>query len=84
MKNLERELKNVAFPNYEKFSDVSSTYSDPVNEITQVINNLAPYETVQSEKSFQRMLLMVSLLNKSLIGTDYLKSSEKVNFTLTN
>ena len=43
MENFERELKNIAFPNYEKFSDVNSAYSDLVNKITQVINNLAPY-----------------------------------------
>ena len=45
MENFERELKNVAFPNYEKFSEVN--YSDLVNKITQVINNLAPYKTIR-------------------------------------
>ena len=28
MKNFGRELKNIAFPNYEKFSNVNSAYSD--------------------------------------------------------
>ena len=38
MENFERELKNISFPNYVKFSDVSnSAYSDLVNKITQVI-----------------------------------------------
>ena len=32
MKNFERELKNIAFPNYEKFSDVNSPYNDMVNK----------------------------------------------------
>ena len=45
MENFERELKNIAFPNYEKFSEVN--YSDLVNKITQVINNLAPYKTIR-------------------------------------
>ena len=40
------EQKNIAFPNYEKFSDVNSTYSDVVYKITQVINNLAPYKII--------------------------------------
>ena len=47
MENLEQELKNIAFPNYEKFSDVNSAYSDLVNKITQVLNNLAPYKTIR-------------------------------------
>ena len=47
MENFERELKNIAFPNYEKFSDVNSAYNDIVNKITQVINNLAPYKTIR-------------------------------------
>ena len=56
MENFERELKNIALPNYEKFSDVDSAYNDTVNKITQVINNLAPYKTIrvknQSNKWF--------------------------------
>ena len=47
MENFERELKNIAFPNYEKFSDVDSAYSDLVSKITQVTNNLAPYKTIR-------------------------------------
>ena len=41
MANFERELKNIAFPNYD-----NSAYNDIVNKITQVINNLAPYKTI--------------------------------------
>ena len=40
MENFEQELKNIAFPNYEKFSDFNSAYTSLVNKITQVINNL--------------------------------------------
>ena len=47
MENFERELKNIAFPNDEKFSDVNSAYKDIVNKITQVVNNLAPYKTIR-------------------------------------
>ena len=47
MENFEQELKNIAFANYEKFSDVNSPYSDLVNKITQVLNNLAPYKTIR-------------------------------------
>ena len=47
MENFESELKNIAFPNYEKFSDVDSAYSDLVSKITQVTNNLAPYKTIR-------------------------------------
>ena len=36
MENFEKELKNIAFPNYEKFSDVNSAYSD-----------LAPCKTIR-------------------------------------
>ena len=83
MENFERELKNTAFPNYEKFSDVNSAYNDIVNKITQVINNLAPYKTIrvknQSSEWFDG-----ELLNKYLTGTSYLKSSKKANFTSTS
>ena len=47
MDNFERELRNIAFPNYEKFSEVKSTYSDLVNKTTQAINNLVPYKTIR-------------------------------------
>ena len=47
MENFEQELKNIAYPNYEKFSDVKSAHSDLVNKITQVLNNLAPYKTIR-------------------------------------
>ena len=47
METFERELKNIAFSNYEKFNDVNSAYNDLVNKITQVINNLAPYKTTR-------------------------------------
>ena len=56
MENFERELNHITFPNYKKFPDVIFTYSDLVNKITQVINNLAPYKTItvknQSSKWF--------------------------------
>ena len=47
MKNSEQELKSIALPNYEKFSDVNSAYSDLVNKITQVLNNLGTYKTIR-------------------------------------
>ena len=47
MENFAQELKNIAFPDYEKFSDVNSAYSDLVNKITQVLNNLAPSKTIR-------------------------------------
>ena len=45
MENFERELNNIAFPNYKEFSDVNC--SDLVNKIIQVINNIAPYKTIR-------------------------------------
>ena len=87
--NFERELKNIAFPNYEKFSDVNSAYSNLVNKITQVINNLAPYKTVrvknQSNEWFDGELAkQISNRDKYLIFNSYLKSSKKANFTSTS
>ena len=73
MENFEQKLKNIAFPNYKKFSDVNSAYSDLVNKITQVLNNLAPYNTIrvkhQSNEWFDG-----ELAKKYLIETSYLKS----------
>ena len=56
MENFERELKNIAFPNYEKFSDVNSAYNDIVNKITQVVNNLAPYKTIRVKNRYKEWL----------------------------
>ena len=80
MENFERELKNIAFPNYEKFSDVNSAYNDIVNKITQVINNLAPYKTIrvknQSNKWFDGELVeQISIRDKLF------KNFKKANFT---
>ena len=83
MENFERELKNIAFPNYEKFSDVNSAYNDIVNKITQVVNNLAPYKTIrvknQSNEWFD------SELAEQISNRDKLfKKLKKANFTLTS
>ena len=49
-------VESIAFPNYEKFSDINSVYRDQANKITQVINNLALFQTIgvknQSNKWF--------------------------------
>ena len=49
-------VKSIAFPNYEKFRDINSVYSDLANKTTQVINNLALFQTIrvknQSNKWF--------------------------------
>ena len=83
MENFERELKNIAFPNYESFSEVNSPYSDLVNKIPQVINNLVPYKTIKV-KNKSNESLMVSLLNKYQVGASYVKSLKKAKFTSTN
>ena len=43
----ERELRNIAIQNYEKFNDVNSVYSGLVNKITQVINSRVLYKTIR-------------------------------------
>ena len=83
MENFERELKNIAFPNYEKFSDVNSAYNDIVNKITQVVNNLAPYKTIrvknQSNEWFDGELA------EQISNRDKLfKKLIKANFTSTS
>ena len=82
MENFEQELKNIAFPNYGKFSDVNSAYSDLVNKITQVINNLAPYKTIRLKNQSNEWFDVK--LAEQILGTSYLKSSKKANFTSTN
>ena len=47
MENFERDLKNIAFLNYENVSDFNSACSHLVNKITQVINNFGPYKTIR-------------------------------------
>ena len=83
MQIFERELKTIALPNYEKFSDVNSAYSDIVNKITQAINNFAPYKTIrvknQSNEGFDGELAGQISNNDKL-----LKSSKKANFTSTS
>ena len=43
--NFEQELKNIAFPNYIRFSNIKSALSNLANKFTQVINNLALCKT---------------------------------------
>ena len=66
-----------------RFSDINSAYNDIVNKITQVMNNLAPYKTIkvknQSSEWFDG-----ELAEQISIGTSYLKSSKKANFTSTS
>ena len=73
MGNFERELKNIPFPNYKKFSDVNSAYIDLVNKITQVINNLAPYKTIRAKNHSNEWCLP----NKYEIGTNFFKKLKK-------
>ena len=83
MQIFERELKNIALPNYEKFSDVNSAYSDLVNKITQSINNFAPYKTIRVKNQSNEWFdgeLAGQISNKDKL----LKSSKKANFTSTS
>ena len=54
MENFERELKNIAFPNYDNLRDVNSAYNDLVKKITQVINNFAAYKTIRVKNQFNQ------------------------------
>ena len=77
MENFERKLKNIAFPNYEKFSDVNSTYNDIVNKITQVINNLAPYKTIRVKNQSNEWLdgeLAEQIFNRDKLFKKFKKS----------
>ena len=82
MENFERELNNVAFPNYEIFSDVDSIYSGVVKKITQVINNLAPYETIRVKNQSNEWFdgeLAEQITNRDKL----LKKFKKANFAST-
>ena len=77
MENFERELKNIAFPNYEKFSDVNSAYNDIVNKITQVVNNLAPYKTIRVKNRYKEWLdgeLAQQISNRNKLFKKFKKS----------
>ena len=83
MQIFERELKNIALPNYEKFSDFNSAYSDLVNKITQAINNFYPYKTIRVKNQSNEWFdgeLAGQISNKDKL----LKSSKKANFTSTS
>ena len=77
MENFERELKNIAFQNYKKFSDVNSAYRDQVNKITQAINNLAPYKTNRVKNQSNEWLdgeLPEQISNRSKLFKKFKKS----------
>ena len=40
-------LSNVTFPNYELFMDVNAAYSDFINKLMSVINQIAPLKEVR-------------------------------------
>ena len=81
MNNFERELENIAFPNYEKFSDVNFAYSNLVNKITQVINNLVPYKNIRMKNQSNEWFdgeLAEKISNRGKL----FKKLKKTNFTL--
>ena len=83
MENFERGLKNIAFPDYEKFSDVNTAYSDLVNKIAQVINNLAPYKTIRV-KNLSNEWFDDELAEQIFNRDKLFKKFKKANFTSTN
>ena len=84
MEKLERELKNIVFPNYGKFTDVNSAYMDLVNKITQVINNLAPYKTITVKNPFNEWFdcqLAEQISNRDKLFKKF-KKSKRHNYEL--
>ena len=84
MEKFERELKNIVFPNYGKFTDVNSAYMDLVNKITQVINNLAPYKTITVKNPFNEWFdceLAEQISNRDKLFKKF-KKSKRHNYEL--
>ena len=82
MENFERDLKSIAFPNYEKFIEAYSSCSDLVKKITQVINNLAPYKIVRVKNQSNEWFdgeLAEQITNRDKL----LKKFKKANFAST-
>ena len=82
MENFEQELKNIVFPNYEKFSDINSAYSDLVNKITQVLNNLAPYKTIRVKNQSNEWFdgeLAGQISNRNKLFKKFKKSKLHIN-----
>ena len=80
MEKFEQELKNIVFPNYEKFS---SAYSDLVSKITQVINNHVPYKTIRVKNHSNEWF--DGELAEQISNRDKLfKKFKNTNFTSTN
>ena len=55
MKNYTKEpfidrLKSVNFPNYENFQDADYAYSDFLNKLTSIINDIAPTKKFKKSK----------------------------------
>ena len=83
MDNFERELKNIMFPSYKKFSNVNSTYSDLLNKVIQVIINLDPYKTIRAKNQSNEWF--DGEIAEQISNRDKLfKKLKKANFTLTN
>ena len=40
-------LSNATFPNYELFPDVNAAYSDFINKLMSIINQIAPFKEVR-------------------------------------
>ena len=75
MENFERKLENIAFPNYEKFSDI-------VNKITQVINNLALYKTIRVKNQSNEWFdgeLAEQISNRDKLFKKFKKSKLHIN-----
>ena len=82
MENFEWELKNITFPNYEKFSDVNSACNDIVNKVTQVINNLAPYKTIRVKNQSNEWFdgeLAEQIFNRDKLFNKFKKNQLHIN-----
>ena len=49
----EKALRDIDFPNYEKFSDVNIAYSDLIEKITETVNKIAPMKQSRIKSNSQ-------------------------------
>ena len=72
-------LKQVDFPNYERFGDVNEAYSNLFQKLMTVIDKIAPYKSKQVKGNTQKwfdceMLEKLNLRNKFLRNSRNLDS----------
>ena len=75
MEPLNQGLRMISFPDYEYFNDVGIAYSDFIQRVTLIINEIAPCNKIRI-KNYSHDWLNDEILGKIILRDKFLKKFE--------